>query len=1100
MTSVSGGIDLDAQGDVNIGGDVVGRDKIIQNIQNIDQRARTAAEEAEQARTFEAQRLAQGVSAFARRLPDRAGELTSAGKGGPYKNLLEYRLSDAEIFFGRDQAIRELLEHLPRSPLTVLHAESGAGKTSLLQAGISPRLIAAGHLPIWLRPYNVAPALALKRAFLPNLSDTPQLAQAPLRDFLSRVSNVLGTATTLYIYLDQFEEFFTRLDETARPKFVSELAECLEDESLNVCWVLALRSEYFGNLASFRPRIRNPFENDYRLNRLTRAEAREAMVRPAAQCGLSFEDGLIELVLSDLGQDEVEPPQVQLVCSTLYETLSSNMKVITREQYVAQGGAAGILRDHLGRVLKRLPAEQRPIAQRLLEELITSDLHRVMRTRAELANTLAGQGVNSEILDVVLGHLIDNRLLRVEEVGDEPAYELAHDYLLGEIDLDPAVQARKAAQELLEQETRTYQRYGTLLSDDKLAILAPRRHELVLSTDAQILIHKSEQALKRRQRLVFGGIGLVVALILIGLISIASAIGARQQQQVAIQTQHLAETEAAQANTQKADAVASAAAAQALQAKAEAGASSAATREAVANESLRRAFEQTGIVPVGKGPSALAYDPQRGRLWVANQNDNTVQAIDPISGTVIFTIKTEASPGALAFDETRLWVANTASGTLQAIDPETGIVSESIAIDMNPLALTFGHKHLWIAGQSKTAPNTYRIEPFDPTTHVQGERIPLPAALYPNEIAVGGEQLWIATNMGGLQGYDPVTGRQVGEPTRPGVAVEADATIFDGQFAWVVESSNSAHEIRQIDPATGYSLHRYPGSGYGRVSSMLFDQTKGRLLWIANKDEDAIRAFDLATHLESQPIVVGNEPIALTNANGQLWVANSSDNTIQKVNLGAGLAFEPIHVGNQPNELALDQAHDQLWVTNSGDGTVQSIDINTGKVGNPIPTADRLQFPISDPSHVWKWAIDENGVLQVIDPKTGKVAKTIEPDGNMQFDHVLASSDNWLWASGTIDSGEDTIPPALFGVDLDSREIVWSQLITTNPNAVVFDGSWLWVASTSDNRLRAFDPYSGKIGPNISVGNSPAALVYDGKRIWVANQKDNTVQYVTVYK
>ncbi len=299
ITSIGGGVNLDAE-HITIAGDVVGRDKIIQNIQHIDQRARTAAEEAEQARAFEAQCLAQGVSAFVQRLQARAGESTEAGKRGLYKGLLEYRLSDADLFFGRDRAIRELLEHLQRGSLTVLHSESGAGKTSLLQAGISPRLIAAGHLPIYLRPYNVAPALALKRALLPNLSDTPNLAQAPLRDFLSRICDVLGTTTTLYIFLDQFEEFFTQLEETARPEFVRELAECLDDESLNVRWVLAPRSEYFGNLASFRPRVRDPFENDYRLNRLTHEEASDAVAKPAAQHGISFEEGLIDTMLNDL--------------------------------------------------------------------------------------------------------------------------------------------------------------------------------------------------------------------------------------------------------------------------------------------------------------------------------------------------------------------------------------------------------------------------------------------------------------------------------------------------------------------------------------------------------------------------------------------------------------------------------------------------------------------------------------------------------------------------------------------------------------------------------------------------------------------------------
>ena len=64
--------------------------------------------------------------------------------------------------------------------------------------------------------------------------------------------------------------------------------------------------------------------------------------------------------------------------------------------------------------------------------------------------------------------LVDSRLLRADIVevagGDTVAYELAHDYLAERIELDPESQARKAAQELLNQEVRAYQQYGTLLN------------------------------------------------------------------------------------------------------------------------------------------------------------------------------------------------------------------------------------------------------------------------------------------------------------------------------------------------------------------------------------------------------------------------------------------------------------------------------------------------------------------------------------------------------------------------------------------------------------------------------------------------------------
>ncbi len=97
------------QGDVQVSGDFVGRDKIIQKIDTLVQRGLSAAEQAKQQKEFEAEHLAQGVSVFAQRLRAHAGETTDAVQGGPYKGLIEYRLSDAESFFGRERAIRKLL-------------------------------------------------------------------------------------------------------------------------------------------------------------------------------------------------------------------------------------------------------------------------------------------------------------------------------------------------------------------------------------------------------------------------------------------------------------------------------------------------------------------------------------------------------------------------------------------------------------------------------------------------------------------------------------------------------------------------------------------------------------------------------------------------------------------------------------------------------------------------------------------------------------------------------------------------------------------------------------------------------------------------------
>lgn len=438
------------------------------------------------------------VLAFARDLRARAGSGQDR-PSSPYRGLLEYRLGDAGLFFGRDEAIEQMLRHLERSPLTILHAESGAGKTSLLQAGLAPRLLAAGDLPVYVRAYDTNPALALRRALFPGLKANSALAAAPLRSFLLAMQQAFEAPLRLCLFFDQFEEFFLHLAQDVQTAFVEELADCLEAGELSTCWVLALRSEFFGHLATFRPRIRYPFENDYRLERLTLAEAELVIAQPAAQVGVTFEPGLIDTILEDLGEQPFAPPQIQLVCQVLYEERPTGEAAITRSAYEGLGGAAGILKGHLERVLTRhLPAEERPAARRLIEALVTSDGSRASRTRADLAAEMGVEwpgGLGLPMLDTILDELLDSRLVRVREDrgdGGLPAYELAHDYLVDQVVPSPEVRARKAARELLERETLNWTLYGATMHAQTLRVVGAYRNLLPIDDQAgDLLLHSA---------------------------------------------------------------------------------------------------------------------------------------------------------------------------------------------------------------------------------------------------------------------------------------------------------------------------------------------------------------------------------------------------------------------------------------------------------------------------------------------------------------------------------------------------------------------------------------------------------------------------------
>ena len=153
----------DGEDKLRIAGDQIGGDKITGGdiagsvaaigagasvIYNKVERALTEIESLEQAQEFENKALAEALTDYVHRLERQAARAEEEpGEGNPYKALLEFDIQDAALFYGRTIAIRELLTHIKRDQLTVLHAGSGLGKTSLIKAGIMPRLLALSWSP-----------------------------------------------------------------------------------------------------------------------------------------------------------------------------------------------------------------------------------------------------------------------------------------------------------------------------------------------------------------------------------------------------------------------------------------------------------------------------------------------------------------------------------------------------------------------------------------------------------------------------------------------------------------------------------------------------------------------------------------------------------------------------------------------------------------------------------------------------------------------------------------------------------------------------------------------------------------------------------------
>lgn len=222
-----------------------------------------------------------------------------------------------EKLYGRDLEVMQLLHLLMAERIVLLYSPSGAGKTSLIQAALIPRLEEEGfHVLPPMRVSLDLPAdeqadsfsnryvfsllLSLEET-LPPEQRTPlaELSTLALGEYLDRRQDG-GAAGTVLIF-DQFEEILTLdpLDRGLKLEFFAQVGAALRDRRR---WALfAMREEFIAGLedAYLRP-IPTRLRTSYRLGLLVRRYARQAIQEPAKVAGLTFTDAAADKLVRDL--------------------------------------------------------------------------------------------------------------------------------------------------------------------------------------------------------------------------------------------------------------------------------------------------------------------------------------------------------------------------------------------------------------------------------------------------------------------------------------------------------------------------------------------------------------------------------------------------------------------------------------------------------------------------------------------------------------------------------------------------------------------------------------------------------------------------------
>ena len=409
----------------------------------------------------------------------------------PYKFLDYYTEEDAGLFFGRKPEVEAICSQILAHRSFILHGRSGVGKSSIIRAGLMPRLKSENHHVFVIRSFTdplqqMASALSQVAGV-----DAPPHEGANLVELVGKVERLLPARCVVF-FLDQFEEFFSLLSEETRKNFLDTVATLVASESLPLRLVFALREDMLAEMSQLKAAIPEIFHHEYRLKRLGRAQAALAITEPANAVGCKYQPPLVERLLDDLSDEgSIDPPQLQIVCDNLYDSRAATGE-LTLAIYERLGGASQILAGYLERVLRRFNAADLRVVKEILTAMISAEGRRLVLRASELdARVMIRAGERSSHVEQLVDDLVAARVVRRRSQDGESWLELAHDFLTPEVSrwLTADDIALKQARGIIERAMENYRAHDLLIDADALDLLLPfGKHLSLTGGEADLLM------------------------------------------------------------------------------------------------------------------------------------------------------------------------------------------------------------------------------------------------------------------------------------------------------------------------------------------------------------------------------------------------------------------------------------------------------------------------------------------------------------------------------------------------------------------------------------------------------------------------------------
>ena len=366
----------------------------------------------------------------------------------PYKGLSAFTKDDAHFFFGREKFTKTLVDAVQQQPFVAVIGNSGSGKSSVVFAGLLPKLEEMGGWKfITFRPTN-SPLLQLANALLsllePEIDSLECLAKAKksannfktgeltLKDVLDVSLQKNSPKQRFLIFVDQFEEIYTLSPEDERKVFIDQLLEVINAEreknrTHDIVLVITLRADFYGHAIDYQPLLEVFQNSDQKLIGVMNQEELQSVIEePAKKVGLTIQDGLTKIILDAVTSNPGELPLLEFCLEQLWEKQRDGQ--LTIAAYHEMGGVEKALANHAEEFYHKLNEDEQNRLKHIFTQLVrfgeNTDATRRIATRDEigaenweLVTTLA----NAEARLVVTGR---------DEDKKQPTVEVVHEALI----------------------------------------------------------------------------------------------------------------------------------------------------------------------------------------------------------------------------------------------------------------------------------------------------------------------------------------------------------------------------------------------------------------------------------------------------------------------------------------------------------------------------------------------------------------------------------------------------------------------------------------------------------------------------------------------